>query len=355
MENYYPKSFSGGSLNTLAQNGTAICDERTGMPATVIVGQGSPLGDNKVMKGRAKRKSITQKCVLSLQDVAADRDNPELVKSLWNTYHCQNRLVSHDGRYYGRYCKNRFCTLCCSNRKADIINRYLPLVKEWESPYFVTLTIRACHHTQLKKMMAAMIRGFKRILGRCKKRAQREKGVKLIGVRSLECNFNPTKKTYNPHFHLLVANCEIAETILNEWLQLWTPKHTLRVGQHLRQVNELERDMIETIKYGSKIFTEPDIKKKTKEAKDWRIYSKAHCNIIEAMKGLRIFERFGFHTLKVDKSIKEARVITNFSEWFFVPEYHDWLSAETEQTLSGYCPLPETLFLLENCIDKQLE
>ena len=351
----HANSVWGGSLNTLAQTGTEICKETAVMPATIVVGQGSPLGDNKVLKGRAKRKCITQKSVLSLKDIAANRENHDMVKSLWNTYHCQNRLVSHEGMYYGKYCKNRFCTLCCSIRKADIINRYLPVMQGWEKPYFITLTIKACTQASLKKMMYAIVRGFRIILNRCNKRAQRGQGIQLKGIRSLECNFNPAKLTYNPHLHLTVESKEVAETILKEWLQLWTPKFARLPAQYIRPVSNLESDLTETIKYGSKIFTEPDANKKSKTENIRFIYAKAHCNIIEAMKGLRLFDRFGFNTPKIQRDRPGARVVNNFSEWVYVPEFHDWLNTETEQTLSGYSPMPETRYLLENCIDAELE
>ena len=55
-----------------------------------------------------------------------------------------------------------------------------------------------------------MNKAFSIIKERCKKRHQRGTGIQLIGIKSLECNFNPQKKTYNPHFHIIVPNKEIA-------------------------------------------------------------------------------------------------------------------------------------------------
>jgi plasmid rolling circle replication initiator protein Rep len=64
--------------------------------------------------------------------------------------------------------------------------------------------------------MKAMKRAFKRILTKCNKRHQREKGPKIIGIKSLECNFNPERRTYNPHYHVIVPNWEIAILIKRE-------------------------------------------------------------------------------------------------------------------------------------------
>ncbi len=138
-----PAPLWGNPLNTLAQNGTNI--------AVIIIGDGSEMSSDKALKGKGKRKVISQKMALSLLDIAKRKEAPDRVKTYWNTYHCQNRLVSHNGKLYGKYCKNRCCTLCLSIRKADIINRYYPVMKDWENPYFVTLTIKACKATGLTK------------------------------------------------------------------------------------------------------------------------------------------------------------------------------------------------------------
>ena len=116
--------------------------------------------------------------------------NPEIRKGYWNTYHCQNRVFTVNGRVYGKYCKNRFCTLCCANRKADIINRYLPIVQIWEKPCLVTLTIKSVPYYRLNVVMKSMIKEFRAIVETYRKRNQRGKGIRLVGIRSLEINYN---------------------------------------------------------------------------------------------------------------------------------------------------------------------
>ncbi|TWP27880.1 hypothetical protein ETU08_09155, partial [Apibacter muscae] len=61
------------------------------------------------------------------------------------------------------------------------------------------------------KLNKGMYRAFSLILNRYKKRYQRGKAIQLIGIKSLECNFNPQRKTYNPHFHIITANHKIAD------------------------------------------------------------------------------------------------------------------------------------------------
>lgn len=103
----------------------------------------------------------------------------------YNTFRCQNNVVSSDGNVFGKYCKNRVCTFCNANRKADIINRYLPELKNWNDSQFVTLTIKSCSEGRLNYYIKGMLRTFRLMYERQKKRNQRGKGIKFVGIRSL--------------------------------------------------------------------------------------------------------------------------------------------------------------------------
>ncbi len=340
----------GGQFNTLAQNGT----EFFGKPAIIINGKGSELRDNKAMKGRAKRKMLSQTLVLNLVDVAEKYGSGERKKSYWNTFHCQNKIYTANGKLYGKYCKNRFCPLCCSIRKAEIINKYFPIVQSWQEPYFVTLTIRSIPAARLRLLLRKIVQGFQRIKDKYRKRNLRGKGIKLIGIKSLECNFNSKAKTYNPHIHLIVASKEIAEVLKREWLQLWKD-WTYHGAQKIRKVENTERDLIEIIKYGTKIFTEPDVYNKMKTKGESKIYVAAMDNIFTAMKGLRIFERFGFNLETGTKRDKTSNVVKQYDEWEYDPKYYDWLNIENGNPLTEYKPANDLRALLENNIDTDLQ
>lgn len=131
--------------------------------------------------------------MLNLIKIAQENGEPVLEKAFWNTYYCQQNLISVDGKFYGKYCKNRFCSLCCSVRKAEMINKYHLVMKNWKAPYFLTLTVKSCKADKLGVYIRGFIKAIKRIIEKYRKRYQRGKGMKLIGVRSLECNFNPKK------------------------------------------------------------------------------------------------------------------------------------------------------------------
>lgn len=344
--------FRVSSLNTLAQNETDHQCNMLRPNTTIITGHGSELGTDKVLKGRAKRKLISQTMALNMIGIAEQKENLYKKKAFWNTYHCQRMIYSVGGRYYGKYCKNRHCLLCCSIRKADIINRYYPTMQTWEEPYFITLTVKAIKKERLREVMMAMIRGFRKIISKYRKRNQRGGAIRFVGIKSLECNFNFIRRTYNPHYHIIVANKQIAEILVKEWLLLWTSNWAVKSAQKIRKVENLERDLIETIKYGSKIFTEPDVTQKSKAKMDRIVYAAALYNIFDAMKGLRIFERFGFNLpSNVKRQPTKARVVNEFYEWIFDARYFDWLNSENELMLTAYLPPESLINLLANEID----
>jgi len=339
-------------MYTLAESGTH--KEHIDNNFIIVSGNGTSINNNPSLINRAKRKTITRKMILSLVDVTKKKGEPERQQMYWNTFHCQTKIISSENKIYGNYCKNRFCTICTSIRKADIINRYYPTLKEWKNPHVVTLTVKAVKEKNLNKWIFGMNRAFGIIKNRCKKRHQRGKGIKLIGVKSLECNFNPKRKTYNPHFHIIVPTLEIAQLLKREWMLQWNKTNTLHCSykaQHIRKVESLERDLIETIKYGSKIFTDSDLNKKTKKMLKPMVYAYALDNILYAMKGKRIFDRFGFNLPKTDPKNAPQQLITNYEEFTFSSISSDWINKKTGECLTGYLQPLELKYLLNECIN----
>ncbi len=353
--NQHSANFRRGEFNTLAQRGTNL----TGKPALIIQGNGSDLTDEKAIKNRAKRKLISQAMSLSLVDASSKYGSPELKKSYWNAHYCQSKIHTVDGRIHAKYCKTRCCTVCLANRQGDILNRYMPIVKRWEEPYFLTLTVKSVPFHRLRDHMRCMIKEFQAIIETYRKREQRGTGFSLIGIKSLESNYNPTTKEYNPHFHVIVANKRMAEILFSEWLQRRKRKGRInRKGQMMRKVRDTERDLIEVVKYGSKIFTEQDIyakgKNRDKKGKS-TIYAGALNNIFHAMRGLRIFERFGFNIPDSKPATKQARVVNDYYEWQFHAPSADWLSTDTGNPLSNFIAPFDLTSILENSIDIQRE
>ncbi len=343
------------NFDTLAQSGTNDIPIYPNIPSKIVYGNGTDLSDNKALKRRAKRKFITQYIARGLAEIATEKGDLQRAQQYWNTFHCYSKLTKKDGKIYGNYCKNRCCLVCLANRKAHHINRYYPIISQWEDPYFVTLTIKTVKAHQLNKWIKkGMIRGLKQIREKYKKRNQRGKDIKLIGVKSLECNYNPLKEWYNPHFHILVPNEEIAYTLKKEWMKKWTSKHTYHKAQDIKKVTDLNHQLKELIKYGSKIFTDPFMKKNKDSSISPKIYLAALDNIFIAMKGHRVFERFGFNLppeLNNKKGIQKT--IIDYENFEYDFKTMDWNNDSTGEHLTGYQADSFLQYLMNHNIDKE--
>jgi len=320
-----------------------------------LSGKGSEISDTNMLSRKAKKKLVTNKVVLPLIDYAKKKGDQDMVQSLWNTYHCSEQLFLSNNKLHATYCRNRICAICNSNRKAEMINNYFPIVQDWPDPRFITLTAKSCPAYYLKSRMKSTKRAFHKIANRMKKRHQRGCGPQLIAIKSLECNFNPSKRTYNPHFHILVPSKELAEILEREWLKTWTAKYTSNKAQKIRKVEDRGRDLIELIKYGSKILTEPAPNRNVKQKKiTRRVYIAALYNILRAMRGLKLTDIYGFDLPKSKE--KTNPVITNeYDELFYDTEIMDWVNNDTGDLLSNYDPDPELLNILTNNIDFDLQ
>lgn len=340
-------------LDTLAQKRTGF-GEPFAKPPVSVSGLGSDLHDTSALLGRAKRKTISQAMALALVDVATRKNKPERVKAYWNTYHCQNRIITSDDRIHGKYCKNRCCTLCSSIRKATLINKYFPVVEIWEDCHLVTLTVKAIPAKELSRYCKGLIKLFGKIIEKYRKRAKRGKGKSLEGIRSLECNFNPQTRTYNPHLHVLVRNREMGETLINEWLKRFPRKHANRKAQDMREVEDRVKCLIEIIKYGSKIFTELDLTKKRTKGITRYVYVSALDNILSAMEGSRIFDRFGFNCLSTAQAESSSICLSKYESWVYSRTNSDWINLETGELLCNYRLTSELEEILTNNLDLEL-
>ncbi|MEO9967177.1 MAG: protein rep [Reichenbachiella sp.] len=346
--------FHGNKIYTLAQSRTGL-----GNPKTIeVFGKGSDLSNIEAMNGRAKCKTITRSLVLSMIDVAIERGDFHNVQPLWNTFHCQSDVITSNGRLYGNYCKNRFCTLCNRIRKAGILNRYMPIIKQWPEPHFVTLTVKSVPGHKLKSFIEnGVLRAFYEIKDAQRQRFKRGKGIKLKGIKSIESNFNPIKKTYNPHLHIIVPDRETADLLRNEWIKKWTWDEVKYFmdrrrkdfidprAQDINKIKDLEKALIETVKYSGKIFTEPDPNNK-KPKRLRKIYANALYIIFDAFKGHRVFDRFGFDLPKVEDYEPELHELTDYKTWQFETCLCNWYSEERNEILTDFSPPMELLQMI---------
>lgn len=65
-----------------------------------------------------------------------------------------------------------------------------------------------------------MFIAFNTIKDKYRKWHSKGKSIKLMGIKSFECNFNPKEKTYNPHFHFIVPDYATAMLLKQEWKKI---------------------------------------------------------------------------------------------------------------------------------------
>lgn len=347
---------AGGSLlDTIGQTGTKKGKNNSETRKEKVNGQGADLNNSQGLQNLGRKKMITQKIALSLIDVAKKKGNTKLIKPLWNTYNCRREVIRVGDRVYGRYCRSRLCSVCCGVRKAEKIRRLKPIIETWTKPYFVTLTAKSVPAKSLSKRMKDMNRGFRLIIDKHKKQAQRGKGIRLVGIKSLECNFNPKKRTYNPHLHLIVETEEMAKEIIKDWLELCTGKFASPKAQLglLIEENEKEKNLVEVIKYSTKQFTDPDPNNKRKKKASSYVYTAAMYNIFTAMQGIRIFDRFGFNMPKSTRKQSQSKEVFDAETYKYNPKVNDWLNTKN-QRLTGFLPSMELIAKLTNKINSEL-
>ncbi len=97
---------------------------------------------------------------------------------------------------------------------------------------------------------------------------------------------------------------------------------------------------------------EPELEKRKDKKGTAQIYVKALNIILTAMKGKRIFDRFGFNLPK-SKEVNHvpAKLLSNYNEWEYDISSSDWLNVMTGEKLCGY-EMPSYLnAVLENNIN----
>jgi hypothetical protein len=151
----------------------------------------------------------------------------------------------------------------------------------------------------------------------------------FLGIRKLECTYNPVRKDFHPHFHVIVQDGEQAQFLLSEWLSR-NPSARL-VAQDVRLATD--GDLIELFKYFTKVLTKTDT--------SVRVYFDSLDVIFRSLRNRRVFQTFGFclDSTETDTDADSEfidRVLVAQFDWF--QSVHDWVDQETGALLTGYTP-----------------
>ncbi len=216
---------------------------------------------------RALRKAVGLAQVKKLLQL-----NSPIYRQYERTLLCGSRVTLKNGEVKSQFCGKRWCPVCSANKQGEMINGYQQAFQEMQEPMFLTLTLPAVTAPNVKNTIQEMPITFRQI-----KDSIRKQGVKLRGIRKIECNYNPKRKTFNPHFHIIVEGIIEAETLVNYWLKYNT--NTVPEAQNIQQADK--DSLKELVKYTTKTIVGK------------KFYPEATDTINRALKGVRTFQAYG--------------------------------------------------------------
>lgn len=288
---------------------------------------------------RARVKYLTEAMAVGLANVP----NSQLTKSYWNTFYCSSILQKKGDSLTGKYCKNRWCLVCCRIRSAQLIKQYAPVLESWPQKHMVTLTVPNCSAADLEATTKQMKAGFDTIRRSWTMQHRRkQRASPLVALRKLEATHNPESDTYHPHFHLVVPDLATGNELRAAWLsQFPSAKWN---GQDVRPANGGAAN--ELFKYFTKLITS-----KSKE----RFIRLEPLNVIfEAVSGQRTFQAFGIPKTVEELGDEEADALAEelnidaVFEW--VQAQADWIDKESGEMLTNYKPSPQFRKFIESKI-----
>lgn len=276
-------------------------------------------------RARAKRLSNSLiECLLKLES--------PLKNGYANTYKCTSILTHNHAtnKITARYCKNRWCMVCNRIRTAQLMIKYMDVMKSWENKYFVTLTIPNPMPYQLRDAIGKMDKDM-----RCIQDVMKKRGDPLVGIKKLECTKQPERVDFHPHYHIVVVGEKQANTLVYEWLL--RNESASANAQDVRPCKEdNDSDLKELFKYFTKIIS-------GKGGVDRRIITRDLDIIFRCMVGRRVFQPFGFKlppptTTKDKELVDAANEYARKSMYEWVDGLSDWVGVDTGEMLTGYKP-----------------
>ncbi len=272
----------------------------------------------------------------------ANIEGSPLTKSYWNTFYCSSVMQKKGDHLTAKFCKNRWCLVCNRIRTAQLIKQYLPTIQSWEEKYFVTLTVPNCPGEELKATIKEMKAVFNRIRQRITMQFRgKKRAAQLVGLRKLEATYNPSRKDYHPHFHLIVNDRAVADDLRKYWLTHF--QEAKWQGQDVRQADD--RSALEMFKYFTKLVSS--------HSKERLILVDPLDVIFQAVAGERTFQAFNVKVTKeaTDEEAEAlAEELTTEAVYQWQQDATDWVDIETGELLTGYEPDAQFRELVERRI-----
>jgi hypothetical protein len=252
-----------------------------------------------------------------------------------STARCAAELVQDGTKVQGKYCRQRWCLVCNGIRTAKLRAAYQPEMALWPDPHFVTLTIPNVQGPQLHAMIRTMLAAVPRIA----RAIRRTDGLDSRSLRKLETTYNPRRRDFHPHLHLVVSNGPAADALVRRWLAAFPAADAK--AQDVRRC-EGPGAMQELFKYFTKLVV------KGMDGERTAPHPMVLDTMLKAVKGLRTFQPMGFVSrVTVDAGDEALELDTGtispippdsrgLIRWQWIGD--DWLDYGSGELLSGFTP-----------------
>ena len=264
--------------------------------------------------------------------------NSKLKQSYMNTIFCTSVKLYDGEKVRTTYCKNRWCPTCNRIRTAININRYAPEISKFGYPYFVTLTRPTVSIEELPDQIENMEKSWRQLYnyGKDKRKAPYAEGIRLRGIRKMECTLRPDGK-YHYHYHVIVDGMNEAYWLRSEWLK--RNPDADKKAQDIRPANA--GSLMEVFKYQTKSFTDTGDKPHFERLDE----------LYNVMRGKRTLAAFGikvpkdmeleeFDLQSQDQKELQLQLGNQESIWTWDDNVYDWVNKETGELMINE-PIPE--------------
>ncbi len=283
-------------------------------------------GEFKTLQKRARHRYHMTNFALQMVDLDSD-----LAAKYWRSYWCARRAdvgvdTSGGVRMMHRYCKQRWCSICNSNRAAELINSYKPGIDKIKKPKFVTLTRRNVPGEKLGSTISGMHKAFAGIL-----RAANKAKCITPGIRALEVTYSHCRDDFHPHFHV-ITGYDFAHYLLTKWMQFngndATPRANMFKPCNVDAYKEI-------FKYVTPLsYADPTSKSKKKRK---NTDPNALDFIYRTVENVRLIQAFGGLRKSNTRSGNSNSILIKQVTAHWDDDVHDWVS-EHGQLVTGFEP-----------------
>lgn len=297
-----------------------------------------PKDAKETLRKRARSKARTEAVVEGLSRLGTETP---LRFGYAATLCCSNVLRQDGATVKGKYCGNRWCTVCNRIRTAKLRTAYAPELATWKDAQFVTLTLPNVPANRLHSTVREILNAVRRIANN----VRRTDGLSWRAVRKLEVTYNRQRRDYHPHLHLLVQGNATAHQLVARWLATFP---TANAGAQKVVPCVGANAMAELFKYLTKQAVKDENGDLTAPP------ARALDTIYKSVRKLRTIQAMGFKvsrladvvqdedaTLTLDASTPAPAARTEPVEWEWSPALTDWIDFTTGEVLADYDPTPE--------------